>query len=98
MGVLEAVLPILLSILGCALLVVLIILGIKLIQMVDKANSVISDLEKKSQSLNGLFNVIDNVTDAISLFGDRMVEGIAGFISKIFKKRKKIEKEENEDE
>lgn len=96
MEVLEVVLPILLSILGCALLVVLIILGIKLIQMVDKANSVISDLEKKSQSLNGLFNVIDNVTDAISLVGDKMVEGIAGFISRMFKKRKKVKEEESD--
>lgn len=98
MEALEVVLPILLSILGCALLVVLIILGIKLIQMVNKANDVIDDLEKKSQSLNGLFNVIDNVTDTISLVGDRMVDGIVGIISRLFKKKKKnkIEEEEND--
>ena len=100
MDALSLVLPILLSILGCVLLVVLIILGIKLIQMVNKANDVIVDLEKKTQSLNALFNVIDNVTDAISLVGDRVVEGVVGFVTKLFKKnkRKKIKEEENEDE
>ena len=43
------VLPILLYILGSILLVVLIILGIKLIQTVDRANAILDDLEEKSK-------------------------------------------------
>lgn len=98
MEMLQTVLPILLLILGSVLLVVLIILGIRLIQIVNRANIVIDDLEKKSKSLDSLFNIIDHVTDAISLFSDKIVESTANILSKMFKKRKKktIKEEEYE--
>ena len=90
------VLPILLYILGSILLVVLIILGIKLIQIVDRANAILDDLEEKSKSLNGLFTVVDNFSNAIAIVGDRVVDGIAGMVSSFFHKRKtrKIKKKE----
>lgn len=94
---LGEVLPILLYILGSILLVVLIILGIKLIQTVDRANSILDDLEEKSKSLDGLFSVIDNMSNAIAIVGDRVVDGIAGMITSFFhKKKKKKVKEEVE--
>ena len=96
---LASVLPILMYILGSILLVVLIILGIKLIQTVDRANSLLDDLEEKSKSLNGLFDAVSNVSSAIAVVGDRIVDGIAGMISTFFHKRKKrkSKKEESED-
>lgn len=96
---LASVLPILMYILGSILLVVLIILGIKLIQTVDRANALLDDLEEKSKSLNGLFEVVSNFSSAVAVVGDRIVDGIAGMVSTFFHKRKKrkSKKEEIED-
>jgi hypothetical protein len=90
------VLPILLYTLGSILLVVLIILGIKLIQTVDRANAILDDIEEKSKSLNGLFTVMDNFSNAIAIVGDRVVDGIAGMVSSFFHKRKKRKMKEEE--
>jgi len=94
MEALGQVLPILMYILGSILLVVLIILGIKLIQTIDKANMILDDLEQKSKSLNGIFSVVDNFSNAIAVVGDRVVDGVTGMISSFFHKRKKKKDEE----
>lgn len=86
---LNEVLPVLLYILGSILLVILIILGIKLIQTIDRANVVLDDIEQKSKSLNGFFNIIDGLSNTIAVVGDRLVDGVSGMISHFFHKRKK---------
>ena len=95
---LGEVLPILVYFLGSILLVVLIILGIKLIQTVDRANSILDDLEEKAKSLNGFFNVIDSFSNTIAVVGDRIIDGVTGLISSFFHKRKKKKEEEEMDE
>ena len=99
---LNEVLPVLLYILGSILLVILIILGIKLIQTIDRANLVLDDIEQKSKSLNGLFNIVDGLSNSIAIVGDRVIDGVSGMISHFFHKRKKkkdkeMEEEENEE-
>lgn len=98
MDVLYQVLPVVIYALLSILLVVLIVLGIKLIDTVNKTNAVLDDIEKKSKSLDGIFATIDNVTDAVSLVSDRLVDGIASLVGKVFSFRKKKNKEENEHE
>jgi len=94
METLAGVLPILMYILGSILLVVVIILGIKLIQTIDRANALLDDLEQKSKSLNWIFSVVDNFSNAIAVVGDRVVDGVTGMISSFFHKRKKKKDEE----
>ena len=96
METLAGVLPILMYILGSILLVVVIILGIKLIQTIDRANALLDDLEQKSKSLNGLFAVVDNLSNAMTVVGDRVVEGVSSMISSFFQKRKKRKTKEEE--
>ena len=101
METLYEFLPVLIYVLLAALLVVLIILGIKLIDTVNKTNAVLDDIEKKSKSLDGIFETIDGVTDAVSLVSDKLVEGIATVVGKLFslknyKRKKKVEDEEYE--
>ena len=91
----EALL-ILLYTLGSILLVILIILGIKLIITMNKINSVVDDINKKVDSLDGLFSVIDMTTDKLAILSDRMVDGITYLIKKIFKPRKRKEEDSNE--
>jgi len=95
MDFLMMVLPIILYVLGIVLVGILIIIGVKLIYTIDKTNDILDDVEKKSKSLNGVFEMVDNVTDSLSIISDTVVEGIVGLISRIFKKRKR-EKEIDE--
>lgn len=64
----------------------------------DKVDNVLDSMQRKVDSLNGLFNVIDFTTDKISAFSDRVVDVVSGFITRIGKKRKpKYESEEEEE-
>ena len=97
MEALYEFLPILIYVLLSVLLVVLIVLGVKLIDTVNKTNAVLDDIEKKSKSLDGIFATIDNVTDAVSMVSDKLVDGVAGLIGKLFSLRKKRKKEEEDE-
>lgn len=88
------ILPIILYVLGSILLVVLIILGIKLIITMNKIEDVVDDINKKVKTLNGFFSVIDFTTDKLAMLSDRVVETIATFIKKLFRRKE----EENKDE
>lgn len=88
--------PIILYLLGSVLLVILIILGTKLIETVNKTNAILDDAYNKTKSLNGLFNAIDKVTDTLSMLSDNIVGSISNVIGKLFSKKNK--KEKNEDE
>jgi len=91
----NSVLPMILYILGAILLVILIILGIKLIIVMNKVDNVVDDLTVKVNSLNGFFSIIDFTTDKLSLITDKFVDYSTALISKIFKKGKEDD-EENE--
>ena len=93
MEILAQVLPILLYVLGSVLLVVLIILGIKIIKVVDRTDALIQDVEEKTASLNGLFHMIDTITDTLPLISDRFVDNVTGLLSKLFHRRKKEEED-----
>ena len=92
---LSVVLPILIYILLSALLVVLIILGIKTIQFMEKTNRILDNVESKVNSLNGFFSVIDRFTDGISGITNKMVDSISSLITHIFKRKKKEEESED---
>ena len=48
--------------------------------------------------IEGIFEVIDVATDKLSLISDKIINGIAGAIEKVFKNKKKKEKKEIEEE
>ena len=89
---------ILLTVLGIILIIALIILIVRLNFTISKIDVILEDVEKKINSVNGVFQVIDKVTSSVSLVNDRMVESIVGLIAKIFKTRKRKETIEEEEE
>ena len=97
---LDKYLPILIYILLCVLIILLIIICIKVIRAMNKVELIIDDVDKKVKSLNGVFSVVDAVTDKLSLLTEVVSDSIVLFIKGIFKKRKnKIEnKEEDKNE
>ena len=92
----NEIFQVILYILGSILLVTSIILTIKLIKTVNKVDKVIDDINVKSQSLNGLFNIIDGTTDALSSISDKVIDFIVNRLLGIFNRKNK--KEELEDE
>ena len=92
-------LQILLYVLGSIFLVTLIILTIKLIMSIDRVNAILDDVEDKMKTIDEVFSVVDKITDSVSLMSDRIVDGLAGIISKVFttKKKSKQIKEELEE-
>jgi len=71
------------------LLVVLIIFVIRLFSTLSRLNKTLDDVNVKIEKLNGLFNIIDNTTDYISVISDKFVDKIAGLIDNLFSKKKK---------
>ena len=88
------ILPIILYVLGSILLVVLIILGIKLIITMNKIEDVVDDINKKVKTLDGFFSVVDFTTDKLAMLSDRVVETIATFIKKLFRRKEEEKKDE----
>lgn len=94
MEALMEILPVTLYVLAIVLVVVLIIAVVRFIQTMDKVNIILDDVEKKTKSLNGIFSIIDTVTDSLSIFSDTLVEGITSIVAKVFRKRRKNKKRE----
>ena len=88
MNALNEIFPVILSGLLIILVIVLIILVIKVIKMVAKVDEIVEDVSNKSKKLNGMFDIIDNTTDAISIFSNNFSSIVAGGINSIFNKKK----------
>ncbi len=96
MDVLYDIFPLVLYFLGAVLLVVIIFLIIKLIATVEKVNILLDDIEQKSQSLNTLFDAIEEVGNGISNFNGKVSSVVSKLIGKVLnrktkKKNKKVE-------
>ena len=88
----------LLYVLGVVLLGSLIVLVIKLVYSVNRVNSILDNVEKKIKTVDKAFGAVDRIVDSFSMVTDKVVDGIASGISKVFnhkKKKNKIEKEED---
>ena len=95
MGSYNAILITMLYLLGVVLLIILIVLGLKIIGLLDKASEILDDVNNKIKTLDGLFNAINMTTSTISSIGDRLVSGAANIFNKIFKRNRKIDEEED---
>ena len=77
------------------LLVVFIVVGFKLIKLLDKIDRIADNVEDKVNSFNGAFSVIRNAADGIASISDTVTFGVSSAISKIVNKFTK-KKEEDE--
>ncbi len=100
MELMHSLLPILIYFLIAMLIVVLIILVVKLIDTVDKANVLLDDLQKKSDSLNGVFGAVDSITNTLGSFNFKMASSFANIAEKVYSifRNKSDKKEEEDDE
>lgn len=76
------------------LVIIFIILGIKLIKTLKKVDVVIDDVNVKMSQVGGIFNIIDKTTDYAAAISDKVISGISGFITTLFKKKKGRDEDE----
>ena len=81
-------LPIIIYLLLIALLIILIVLGIKLIFVVDKTDKILLNLQEKVNSFNGVFRLIDMTSEKLSIGVSHIVESAISLINRLFKRRK----------
>jgi hypothetical protein len=97
MEFINVFLPAVMYCLLIVLIIVLIILGIRSLETVTRINTLLDDLEKKMDSMSGLFNVMDFITTKATVVTDTIASTIMGTIKSLVKKRKQ-KKEDVEDE
>lgn len=90
----------LLYILGAVLLGAMIVLVIKLVYSVNRINSILDNVESKMKTVDKAFGAMDRIVDSFSMVTDKVVDGVANAINKIFnhKKKKNRIKDEIEEE
>ncbi|MDD3453579.1 MAG: hypothetical protein PHN42_04860 [Bacilli bacterium] len=81
--------------LSSILLIALIILVIKLIKTVSKIDKVVDDVTDKSSKLDGIFNLVETTTDALSSVGDKVVGTIYSIFSNAINKKRKNKEEQD---
>lgn len=92
---LNEVFPIILYLLGSILLIVSIVLVLRVMNILRNVDELLADVNTKSRKLDGLFDLIDNTTDAVAGISDMVIGAITNAIRKIIRKS---EKEGNENE
>lgn len=90
------VLQVLLYTFGIILLIVLTILGLKSITVIDKADKIMDNIDDKVNSLNTLFNTIDRLSSSVSLVTNSFLDKSTKIMSKIFRSKKRKNREEKD--
>ena len=71
------------------LVIILIVLALKTLDTLNKVDAILDDTKKKLDSLDGVFNLVDNVSEKLTLVTDTIVGSIVNFITSIFNRKGK---------
>lgn len=93
MECINQVFPSILYMLGGILLIVMIILGMRLINTLNKVDTLLDDVTVKASKLNGVFDIVDHTADALASVSDMAVGFITSTIMKVFHRKGKEERE-----
>ena len=93
---LNVFLPITLYIVGIITLIIVMVLGIKLIGILDKVDRVVDNIEDKVNSLNFAFSLIDKATDSITTIGNTVLGAVNNAVYKVFKNKDNEDVEEED--
>ena len=71
------------------LVIILIVLALKTLDTLNKVDAILDNTKRKLESLDGVFNLVDTVSDKLTLVNDTVIGSIVGFITSIFSKKGK---------
>lgn len=90
-------LPVVVYILLCILITLLIVICVKVIKTMNRVEVIVDDVDKKVKSLSGVFNIVDAVTDKLSVVTEVISDSVIKFVKTLLKNRnKKIEEKESD--
>ena len=95
MDIVNSVLIMFLILFGIGVLILLMVNLWKLKDTIGKVNTLLDDLNDKSQTLDGLFDTIEEVSDATRTFSTKFLGTVNKLLGKA-PKRKRIVKEEDD--
>ena len=78
-----------LLVLCCILVVFLIVVSIKLLYTADKVNIILTDVQKKLNSVSGIFSLIDTITDGLASFSDVVFNRLVLIVEKLFGRKER---------
>ena len=93
---LSQVLPIIVYVLLIVFLVISIIIGIKLIITMNKVDKIITNVEDKINTFNGVFSIIEMASGRITGVYERIIDFIGGMIDRLFLSRSNGKEEDYE--
>ncbi len=71
------------------LVIILIILALKALDTLSKVDVILDDTKKKLDGLDGVFNLVDTVSEKLTLVTDTVIGSIVNLITSIFNKKGK---------
>ena len=83
------ILNVLLYTFGIILLIVLIILGIRMFNFLEKADRVLEKIDRRVDSLDNFFMVMDKTTSSITTITDKISFSVISLIYRLFIKKKR---------
>lgn len=91
----SEVLPVILYILGAILLVALIVLTVKLTITIHKIDKVVDNITEKVTALDGVFSVVNAVSNKFTFITDKVVDIIYSLIERITKRKEEWKMSKN---
>lgn len=91
---LNELFPVILYFFLIILVIVVTILVIRLIVVLKKVNNILDNVEDKVNKLNGLFDIVDNVSDGINIVSEKISTFVYDKISKLIDKKKGTDEDE----
>ena len=67
----------------------MIVLGVRLIQTLNRVDTLIDDVNLKASKLNGVFDIVDHTADALASVSDMAVGYITRTVSRIMNRKRK---------
>ncbi len=80
-------------------IITLIVLCIKLIGTLGRIDYLVENLTRKAESLDGVFELIENTTSRFGMIGSSIVNYFSSFVGKIFtrkRRNRKVREREND--
>ena len=93
---LNSFLPILIYLLLIILIIIGIVIGVKLLNFMTKAQDIIDNVDKKINTLNPVFDIINAASFKVNRVFDRFLDFFTSVFTKIFLKGKEREEEKIE--
>ena len=69
------------------LVILLIVLVAAAIKTVNKANEILDDVKRKSEKLDGVFDIVESTSGIVNNITDRITLSIANFITRLFDRK-----------